>query len=97
MALLASPRVSGAILVDAVGIEVPGHPIADFFCLTMDEVFTLSFHKPRAVPHRPRHAAASRPGSTVDRILGGTPGAECANDVPEGGQDDHCHENRHLA
>jgi len=46
MALLASPRISGAIIVDAVGIEVPGHPIADFFSLTMDEVFTLSFHNP---------------------------------------------------
>jgi len=46
MALLASPQVSRAILVDAVGIEVPGHPIADFFSLTMDQVFTLSFHNP---------------------------------------------------
>jgi pimeloyl-ACP methyl ester carboxylesterase len=46
MALLASPRLSGAILVDAVGIKVPGHPIADFFSLTMDQVFTLSFHNP---------------------------------------------------
>jgi pimeloyl-ACP methyl ester carboxylesterase len=46
MALLESPRVSGAILVDAVGIEVPGHPIADFFSLTLDQVFTLSFHDP---------------------------------------------------
>jgi len=53
MALLASPRVSGAILVDAVGIEVPGHPVADFFSLTLDQVFTLSFHNPgpfRIVP-----------------------------------------------
>jgi pimeloyl-ACP methyl ester carboxylesterase len=46
MALLASPRVSGAILIDAVGIEVPGHPIADFFALSMDEVVSLSFHNP---------------------------------------------------
>jgi len=46
MALLASPRISGAVLVNAVGIEVPGHPIADFFSLTMDQVFTLSFHNP---------------------------------------------------
>ncbi len=46
IALLASPRVSGAVIVDAVGIEVPGHPIADFFALTMDQVFTLSFHDP---------------------------------------------------
>ena len=27
--------------------------------------------------------------STIDRILAGTPGAECANSVPDGGQDDH--------
>jgi pimeloyl-ACP methyl ester carboxylesterase len=46
MALLASPRVSGAVLIDGVGIEVPGHPIADFFSLTMDQVFTLSFYNP---------------------------------------------------
>jgi pimeloyl-ACP methyl ester carboxylesterase len=46
MALLKSPRVSRVILVNAVGIEVPGHPIADFFSLTMDQVFTLSFHNP---------------------------------------------------
>ena len=46
MALLGSPRVSGAILVNAVGIEAPGHPVADFFSLSMDEVYTLSFHNP---------------------------------------------------
>ena len=38
MALLASPRISGVILVDAVGIEVDGHPVADFFALTLDQV-----------------------------------------------------------
>ena len=46
IALLRSPRVSGIVLIDAVGIEVPGHPVADFFSLTMDQVFTLSFHNP---------------------------------------------------
>ncbi len=46
IALLKSPRVSGIVLIDAVGIEVPGHPVADFFSLTMDEVFRLSFHNP---------------------------------------------------
>ncbi|MGH3294032.1 MAG: alpha/beta fold hydrolase [Trebonia sp.] len=29
LALLGSPRVSGAILIDAVGIEVEGHPVTD--------------------------------------------------------------------
>ncbi len=46
IALLRSPRVSGIVLIDAVGIEVPGHPVADFFALTMDQVFELSFHNP---------------------------------------------------
>jgi pimeloyl-ACP methyl ester carboxylesterase len=46
IALLKSPRVSGLVLVDAVGIEVPGHPVADFFSLTMDQVFQRSFHNP---------------------------------------------------
>ena len=27
--------------------------------------------------------------STIDRILAGTPAAECANPVPDSGQDDH--------
>ena len=46
IALLKSPRVSGIVLIDAVGIEVPGHPVADFFALTMDQVFALSFRNP---------------------------------------------------
>ncbi len=27
IALVKSPRVSGIVLIDAVGIEVPGHPV----------------------------------------------------------------------
>jgi hypothetical protein len=46
VALLGSPRISSAILIDAVGIEVPGHPVADFFSLSMDQVFALAFHNP---------------------------------------------------
>ena len=46
MAILNSPRISRVILIDAVGIEVPGHPPADFFSLRMDQVFQLSFHNP---------------------------------------------------
>jgi pimeloyl-ACP methyl ester carboxylesterase len=40
------PRVGRVILVDAVGIEVPGHPVADFFSLTLDQVSQLSYHDP---------------------------------------------------
>ncbi len=44
--LLASPRVSSVVVVDAVGIDVPDHPVADFFSLTLDQVAQLSYHDP---------------------------------------------------
>jgi pimeloyl-ACP methyl ester carboxylesterase len=46
MALLDSPRVRGIVLVDAVGIEVPGHPITDISKLPPDELMRLSYHNP---------------------------------------------------
>jgi pimeloyl-ACP methyl ester carboxylesterase len=46
MALLDSPRISRVVLVDAVGIDVPGHPVADFFSLTLAEVADYSYHDP---------------------------------------------------
>jgi pimeloyl-ACP methyl ester carboxylesterase len=46
MALLDTDRISSFVLVDAVGIEVPGHPIADFFSLTPKQVAELSYHDP---------------------------------------------------
>jgi pimeloyl-ACP methyl ester carboxylesterase len=50
LALLGSDRVSGVVLVNAVGIEVPGHPIADTFSLTPAELARLSFHDPAKSP-----------------------------------------------
>jgi pimeloyl-ACP methyl ester carboxylesterase len=46
MALLDTNRISSFVLVDAVGIEVPGHPIADFFSLTPRQVAELSYYDP---------------------------------------------------
>ena len=46
MALLDSPRISGIVLLDAVGIEVEGHPIADVSSLSVPEIQALSFHDP---------------------------------------------------
>jgi pimeloyl-ACP methyl ester carboxylesterase len=46
MALLGSSRIGAIILIGAVGIEVDGHPVADFFSLTMDEVAELSYYDP---------------------------------------------------
>jgi pimeloyl-ACP methyl ester carboxylesterase len=47
MALLGSPRISGIALLDAVGIEVKGHPVADVSGLSLPEIQALSFHDPR--------------------------------------------------
>ncbi|HVS49574.1 MAG TPA: alpha/beta hydrolase [Candidatus Dormibacteraeota bacterium] len=85
MALLGSKRITSIILVDAVGIDVPGHPVADFFALTMDQVAELSYHDPdsfridiSAMPpaqqaimagNRAALAVYSRPPSMVDPTL----------------------------
>jgi len=44
--LLESTRVSDIVIIDGTGIEVPGHQVADFFSLTMEQVFKLSYHNP---------------------------------------------------
>ncbi len=46
MALLGSPRIGSLVLVDAAGIEVAGHPIVDFFSLTLAQVAEFSYHNP---------------------------------------------------
>ena len=46
LAALGSDRISSVTLVNAVGIQVPGHPIADTFSLTPVELSRLSFHDP---------------------------------------------------
>jgi pimeloyl-ACP methyl ester carboxylesterase/mannose-6-phosphate isomerase-like protein (cupin superfamily) len=46
LGLLASPRLARVILVDAVGVEVPGQPVVDFFGLTLDQVAEHSYYNP---------------------------------------------------
>ncbi|MCX4555033.1 alpha/beta hydrolase [Streptomyces phaeochromogenes] len=46
LAALGSDRIGSVTLVNAVGIQVPGHPIADTFSLTPVELSRLSFHDP---------------------------------------------------
>ena len=46
IALLASPRVGRVAIMNATGIVVPGHPVADFFALSLDELTELSYHDP---------------------------------------------------
>ena len=46
LALAAPTRIGSLVLVDAVGIEVPGHPVADPFSMPFDELRRLSYHDP---------------------------------------------------
>jgi pimeloyl-ACP methyl ester carboxylesterase len=46
IALLASPRVAGVVIMNGVGLDVPGHPVADFFSLSLDELTNLSYADP---------------------------------------------------
>ena len=41
-------RVTSAVLVDAAGLQIDAAPIADFFSLTLDQVFDLSYFDPEA-------------------------------------------------
>lgn len=46
MALSNSSRISRTVLLDAVGIQVDGHPVADVSGLSVPEIQALSFHDP---------------------------------------------------
>lgn len=77
LALLASPRVAGVVLVDAVGLDLPQAPIADFFSLTMDQVTDLSYANPDAfridpATLPPQRQAAMAGNRAALQIYGGT-------------------------
>jgi len=48
LAVRDTTRLSSIVLVDAVGIQVEGHEIADVFSLAPDELSALSYHNPAA-------------------------------------------------
>ena len=64
MALLGSPRISGAVIVDGIGIEVEGHPMTDVAGLAPAELAKLSFHDPARAP-RPPTGGGSGPSPDV--------------------------------
>jgi pimeloyl-ACP methyl ester carboxylesterase len=53
LALIGSPRVSGAVIVNGVGIDVPQHPITDVAGLTPQQLRGLSFYEPDRFPPAP--------------------------------------------
>lgn len=73
-----SPRISSLILVNAVGIAVEGHPVADIFSLTFDELALLSYHSPAAFRRDPASLSeAERRALAANRetlaVYGGQP------------------------
>jgi pimeloyl-ACP methyl ester carboxylesterase len=50
MALREHERISGTVLLNAVGIDVEGIELADFLSLTPQELMAYSFHDPGAAP-----------------------------------------------
>lgn len=68
IALIGSPRVSGAVIVDGIGIEVAGHPITDVRGLAPAELQRLSFHDPSRAPAAPASGDAG-PSPDVRALL----------------------------
>ncbi len=69
VALLRSPRVSGAVIVDGVGIVVEDHPVTSVAGLAPAELSALSFHDPSRAP-RPPAGAGTGPSPDLQALLG---------------------------
>ena len=70
--------IAALVLIDSVGIAVPGQPIADVFALDPGELATLSFHEPdrfridpAALP--PERVAMQQSNMDVMRLVAGDP------------------------
>ncbi len=46
VALRAADRVAQLVLLDAAGLDSADHPVADYFSMTLDQVFDISFAHP---------------------------------------------------
>ncbi|HXO06634.1 MAG TPA: alpha/beta hydrolase [Solirubrobacteraceae bacterium] len=60
MAVREHERISGTVLIDAVGINVEGIELADFFSLTPQELVAYVFHDPAAAPDPAQLPQAAR-------------------------------------
>ncbi|WIX98861.1 alpha/beta hydrolase [Amycolatopsis mongoliensis] len=70
IALQKSPRVSGAVIIDGVGIEVEGHPMTDVSGLSPAELRAHSFHDPAKAPVPP--GGGTGPSPDVRALIGYT-------------------------
>ncbi|MQY21458.1 alpha/beta fold hydrolase [Nocardia macrotermitis] len=71
IALHESPRVSGAVIIDGIGIEVPGHPLTDVSGLSRAELLAHSYHDPRKAPVPPSNGDTG-PSPDVRALIGYT-------------------------
>jgi pimeloyl-ACP methyl ester carboxylesterase len=69
IALQKSPRVTGVVIVDGIGIEVVAHPLTDVSGLSPTELRSLSFHDPSKLPVAPN---ADGPSPDVRALIGYT-------------------------
>ena len=73
MAVREHQRISGTVLLNAVGINVEGVELADFFSLTPQELIAYSFHDPTTAPDPtqlpPRHATSRPPTPRRSRCM----------------------------
>jgi pimeloyl-ACP methyl ester carboxylesterase len=60
MAVREHHRISGTVLLNAVGINVEGIELADFFSLTPQELIAHAFHDPTAAPDPTQLPQAAR-------------------------------------
>ena len=71
-------RIARVVLVDAAGIDVPGHPVADVFSLELGELMKLSYYNPAPFAIDPKtftdaQRAAAGANRAALRVYGGEP------------------------
>lgn len=71
IALQGSPRVSGGVIINGIGIEVEAAPTTDVSGLTPAEVLAHSFHDPRRAP-MPPSTGGKEPGPDIPALIGYT-------------------------
>ncbi|KDA44781.1 alpha/beta hydrolase [Frankia sp. B2] len=71
IALQQSPRVSGVVIIDGIGIDVDGHPMLDVRGLSPTEIRSFSFHDPSKMPASPGTGDAG-PSPDVRALVGYT-------------------------
>jgi pimeloyl-ACP methyl ester carboxylesterase len=69
IALRESPRVSGVVIIDGIGIEVEGHPMTDVSGLSPAELRSYSFHDPSKAP-APPSTGGTGPSPDVQALIG---------------------------